>query len=489
MSSINQQPLANPLTLADLIAIWSSENGDTRRASLTALLALIQANITFPSLNPAGQVTFLPFVGGTNNIIAQPAADVALPAAPVFGQTIEWIVTGTNTGAVTIAVTSSGGAQPVKAVQYKGNALVGGELDAGGSAVAIYDGAAYQLVASAVVPTSAATAGSNALIGGYLDWTVAGNALTLAVKADSGNDPSPAEPVYYTVRSLTATDGKMELRSLIAALSLVVPNGALLGTASTVPFRLWATIFNDAGTDRLAVINCLTTAAGTGAGRNVTAIYGLAGFAIGTSIVVSAAANLSATFYTNNGVASKGYATIGYGTWETGLVTAGQWSAAPTRKQLFGQGVPLPGQVIQSPITETGATATGATVLPIDDTIPQITEGVEFMTQGVTFSSAANVSDVSAQAILANDTASVYGAALFQDATANALAAVTIKAATVDSGILATIFHRMLAGSTAAITYRLRAGANAGTNRINGGSARLFGGVMNSFMQVIERMG
>lgn len=486
MSTINQQPLASPLSLSDLIAVWSSGNSDTRRASLTALLALIQSNIVFPSLNPAGQVTFLPFVGGTNNIIAQPAAAVALPAAPVFGQTIEWIGTGTNTGPVTIAVTSSGGAQPVQAIQYKGAALIGGEIVAGGSAMAIWDGVAYQLVASSAPAPTVPVVGNSALVNGYLEWTVAGNALTLAVKTNAGADPTPAVPVYYQVRDVTAGVASVSLRPLTAALSLVVPNGALLGTVSAIPFRLWANIFNDAGVDRIGVINCLSSVAGAGAGRDVTSIFPLAEFSIDTSIAVSAAAALAQTFYTNNGVASKAYSTIGYATWETGLVTAGQWSANPTRKQLFGLNVPLPGQIINVKRNDTGAMTTGATVLPLDDTIPQITEGDQFMTQAITPTSAANVLRVSP---VISACASAGGAttyALFQDAVANALKG--MAQTTTNGGRAVMVFtHMMLAAVTAAITFRVRAGGVTGTTTFNGASGvRELGGVNASSLQVEE---
>lgn len=491
MSTINQQPLASPLALADLIAVWSAGNSDTRRASLTALLALIQANIVFPSLNPAGQVTFLPFVGGTNNIVASTAATLTLPAAPVFGQTIEWIATGTNTGPVTIAVTSLGGAQPVQAVQYRGDALVGGEIDAGGSCLAIYDGAAYQLVSSALTPT-VAPASSNALINGYLDWTVAGNALTLAVKTNAGNDPSPGAPVYYSVRNATLGDGSTSLRAITAALQLVVPNGALLGTVSAISFRLWGAIFNDAGVDRLGVINCLSTAAGVGAGRDVTSIFQLGGIGIGTSIAVSAAAALAKTFYTNNGVASKAYTTIGYATWEAGLVTAGQWSANPTQKQLFGNSVLLPGQVVQTQRTDTGAVATGATILPYDDTIPQNTEGDQYMSQAITPTSAANVLRVESQGNASNGVAGSYNMtiALFQDAVANALKTNSVTSAGQFHSSVTRILHSMLAQLTAATTFKIRMGvASVGTTTFNGqNTTRAFAGEMNSFIEVQEIM-
>ena len=42
------------------------------------------------------------------------------------------------------------------------------------------------------------------------------------------------------------------------------------------------------------------------------------------------------------------------------------------------------GTVVQVVSTGFSAVATGATILPGDDTIPQITEGVEFMTQAIT---------------------------------------------------------------------------------------------------------
>jgi hypothetical protein len=115
--------------------------------------------------------------------------------------------------------------------------------------------------------------------------------------------------------------------------------------------------------------------------------------------------------------------TLGYATWESGLAAVGTWSAGPTRAQLWGPTVPLPGQVIQVQRTATGAVSTGTTLIPDDDTIPQITEGDQYMTQAITPSSAANALEVRAQALLSTSQAGNCGMALalFQDATANAL--------------------------------------------------------------------
>jgi hypothetical protein len=116
---------------------------------------------------------------------------------------------------------------------------------------------------------------------------------------------------------------------------------------------------------------------------------------------------------------------LGYATWETGLATPGTWSAGPTRTQLFGAGEPLPGDILQVQRTDTGAVATGTTTIPNDDTIPQSTEGDQYMSQAITPSSAANVLAVRAQATSRTAARAAFMiAALFQDATANALAAV-----------------------------------------------------------------
>ena len=52
--------------------------------------------------------------------------------------------------------------------------------------------------------------------------------------------------------------------------------------------------------------------------------------------------------YTDVAVASKAFRILGFMTWENGLTTAGAWGSPPTDVQLFGPGIPLPGQVIQS---------------------------------------------------------------------------------------------------------------------------------------------
>jgi hypothetical protein len=328
---------------------------------------------------------------------------------------------------------------------------------------------------------------------GYIDWTVGSNILTVAVKTLAGSDPSSSDPVYIHFRNVTASTGSPVKRKLTAATSVAINDTALLGTANSVAFRLWAVAFDDGGTVRLGVINCVTTSANAGSGRNVDGIYPLSGWGIASSTQEGDGSDSAQVFYTDGAaVSSKAYATLGYATWESGLATAGTWSGAPTRKQLWGIGVPLPGQTVQVQRSATGAVATGTTVIPVDDSIPQNTEGEQYLSQAITPSSAANALDISALVFMANNQANAHlQVALFQDSTANGLAANELFQPSSSSPMSVPLRHLMLSGTSSSTTLSVRAGGDAaGTTTFNGAAAgRRYGGAANSFLDVREVMG
>jgi hypothetical protein len=328
-----------------------------------------------------------------------------------------------------------------------------------------------------------ALAAGFALLNGYLDWSVSGNVLTVAVKTLAGADPSAADPVRIVFRSETAATGAPVVRELTAATSISINNTALLGTSNSTAFRLWCVAFDDGGTVRLGIINCLSG----------TSIYPLAGWSIASSTLEADGADSAHVFYTDTAaVTSKAYATLGYATWESGLATAGTWSAAPTRAQLWGAGVPLPGQTIQSQRTQSGAVSVVSVVIPMDDTIPQITEGTELLTQAVTPKSAANLLETKHWGHYSADGTSYIQLALFQDAGANAIAVSTNFQDAASFGVPEGhgLEHTSLAGTTSATTMRLRVGKSAaGDLTINGtAGARRMGGVYSSFLTVKEIM-
>lgn len=147
------------------------------------------------------------------------------------------------------------------------------------------------------------------------------------------------------------------------------------------------------------------------------------------------------------------------------------------------------GFIVQVATTNFSAVATGTTTIPEDDTIPQITEGTEFMTLAITPKATTNHLLIRIKAFVSQSAATndIIGA-LFQDATANALAAqdVTLGAASGMTNLV--IEHDMVAGTTSATTFRFRAGpASAATLTFNGfGGARKFGGITLSSITIFE---
>lgn len=149
---------------------------------------------------------------------------------------------------------------------------------------------------------------------------------------------------------------------------------------------------------------------------------------------------------------------------------------------------PPSGKLVQIVNTQTGAVATGTTAIPIDDTIPQNTEGDQYMSLAITPASAANTLKIE---VVWNGTnsggANTLVVALFQDSTANALACASRFIGT--AGALGQLIftYYMTAGTTSATTFKVRAGANAGTTTFNGAAgARYFGGVFISSITITE---
>jgi len=148
------------------------------------------------------------------------------------------------------------------------------------------------------------------------------------------------------------------------------------------------------------------------------------------------------------------------------------------------------GAVVQVVNTQTGALATGTTTVPTDDTIPQNTEGDEYMTLAITPTSATNKLriDVSINVATSVSGGHTLTAALFQDSTADALAAASMDTELANKQRQITFTYYMTSGTTSSTTFKVRAGAgSAGTTTFNGGSGgRFMGGVMASSITITE---
>jgi hypothetical protein len=161
---------------------------------------------------------------------------------------------------------------------------------------------------------------------------------------------------------------------------------------------------------------------------------------------------------------------------DSGTVTGTMIASLPT------------GAVIQVVNSSPAAYASGTTLIPLDDTIPQITEGTEFVTATITPKSATSKLYILFSGSVYSSAAFTWTiGALFQDSTANALATVPSFITTAGAMTNLNISYYMTSGTTSATTFRVRIGPSASaTVAINGINARLFGGSCSTTLTIIE---
>lgn len=145
------------------------------------------------------------------------------------------------------------------------------------------------------------------------------------------------------------------------------------------------------------------------------------------------------------------------------------------------------GAVIQVASTLSSAYSSGSTTIPFDDTIPQITEGDEYMTVSITPKSATNILRVKVKVSCSPSALANIVGALFRDSTANAFAVAPEYNATANGMCELNLEHDFTAGSTSSTTFRLRAAAVGSTLYFNGDSSgRKFGTTTKSSITVME---
>lgn len=296
------------------------------------------------------------------------------------------------------------------------------------------------------------------------------NSATFALKTLGGTDPTTANPARALFQDAT-------MRLVTGPLSVAIPAATALGSVTDEAFRLWFLLINDLGALRLGVLQSRTSGS-----NNITSLP--------PSGIIQPAmfGSIAGMVYVAGGVIAQAspFVVIGFAEYDSGLPTAGEWSAAPTRTGLYGPGVKLPGQVVQSVGSQTGAAVAGNTVMPFDATAPQITEGDQCMTQAIVAKSPASVLKIDAKANIGPNQALAIVGAVFKAGVNDALASSVVY--TVRNAHEISV--RVLAGTTASTTYSYRMGKQSasGTGVTFNGDAtvRYFGGLMGSYLYITE---
>lgn len=148
------------------------------------------------------------------------------------------------------------------------------------------------------------------------------------------------------------------------------------------------------------------------------------------------------------------------------------------------------GSVLNSVYAETTTHTKSSTTIPLDDTIPQSTEGVEILTGTITPSSTSSKIRVRVVVPVASPTGEGVTVALFRDSVANALCAVASSEGVSPGPEGVPLAYEYAPGSASAITLKVRVGSSGGGDfGVNGDKApgtRIYGGVSRATMIIEE---
>lgn len=141
-------------------------------------------------------------------------------------------------------------------------------------------------------------------------------------------------------------------------------------------------------------------------------------------------------------------------------------------------------QIVYTKYTGNGS---GTTIMPADDTIPQNTEGDEYFTRAITPKRSNNILKIDVIIQAQCSIIEHISAAIFQDSTADALAAAAIYP-TASAKIQQLNFtHFMTAGTTSETTFKVRVGSETGnTIFLNYSGAALFSTLDGCYIIITE---
>jgi len=259
----------------------------------------------FPLANEASVVdgTFYfndDVAGGSaaNAYILSPKVNTSVPTAYLDGVQFGFVTANPNTGPATATFAGLG----VRSLKFPGGIdPLAGEVS--GRVNLVFDAAAGWFE----IQRKSSTAQSQIAVIGA---SVTANAMTVTM-----------DPRVLDFRSPIIGNGSVNTRSVAAAISLIIPAGATLGTVNGVLSRIVVVAIDNAGTVELAVVNLAS-----GVALDEIGVINTAG--------ITAASNSASTFYSNTARAGVPYRVLGFV--QSTQAVAGTWSTVPGLIQ--GQG-------------------------------------------------------------------------------------------------------------------------------------------------------
>lgn len=413
------------------------------------------------------------------NTTGQPVVTGTTISSTVFNDLTDDLATG-----LTTCITKDGQTTPTANIPMGSNKITG--------------------LANGTVATDAAAYGQLSTYGvpGYTTTATAAGTTTLTVSSTFNQyfTGATTQTVVLPVVSTLALGFQFRIVNLSTGSLTVNSSGSNLTATVTAASEITLTCKAITGTDATSWdVKFTGTTAETGTGSNAratspTLVTPTIGVATATSVnkVAITAPATSATLTIADGKTLTANASLTLaGTDAKTLTVSNSLTLTGTDSSSvnFGTGGTVSYAIAQVVNTQTGAVATGTTIIPTDDSIPQNTEGDEYMTLAITPTNASSTLLIDivwrgASSVTSNDMV----VALFQDTTAGALAAMTAANVNAYSGLNISFRHKMTAGTTSATTFKVRAGfGSAGTTTFNGsGGARTMGGVCASSITITE---
>ena len=320
------------------------------------------------------------------------------------------------------------------------------------------------------------------LINGFVDFTVAANALTLTLRPnnDQNGNPTAGNPVYARFRNSSLTNGSSVLRAITSALTFTVSSGSKLGTQSSALQRIWALLIDTGAGVVLGAYNAVDK-------TNLSAISEIKclirdGIISTIAEGGAGAADSAGVVYSDAAQTNKPYMLAGYAEISEG--TAGTWATAPAL--IARAPTQNMGTVMGISSVADSSVQTGTTVIPLDDTGPLNSEGDLYLTCTYTPQSAANVLKFTFKLMLTSSVINTMIIAAFSSGGASASFVSAQKNSTA-GGVVIVGGHFLLRADLFSYMDFRAGGAVAGTTTLNGSAgARLFSTDDKSFIEIEE---